>query len=197
MSTTFFSVDVETSRLNPFEPDSFLLSVGAVAMDEVGNILGEFYVRIDRSAQLKAEWYRPEWTTDNGTLTFWREQDASVRAEAWEDRTLSRAPAHVAAQMFRDWVTSFGDNWEDRIFVANPATFDYSWLLSLFAEGKVDNPFHYRTLCLRSQAFGAQGSKDWHNFKHRSHKPEVPHHPLSDAMAQALDFRDMVAEGAE
>lgn len=196
MSVTFFSVDVETSRLNPFEPDSFLLSLGAVAMDETGTVLDDFYVRIDRSAQLKAEWYRPEWTTNNDTLTFWREQDAAVRGEAWEDKTLPRLAGYMAAADFCNWVISFGANWEDRIFVANPATFDYSWLLSLFAEGEVDNPFHYRTLCLRSQAFGAQGSKDWHSFKHRSHKPHTPHHPLSDAMAQALDFRDMVAAGA-
>lgn len=192
---TFFSVDVESSRLNPFALDSYLLSIAAVAMDEDGLYKNSIYIRLNNNQWLAPEWWDPTLETDNSTLEFWREQDEHVRNEAWLDKDLPRFSNTIGAQMLSDFVTSFGESWEDRIFVANPATFDFAWTLRLWADAHVPDPFHYRTLCLRSQAFGANGSKNWHTFPHRTNKPETPHHPLSDALAQMKDFADMVKAG--
>lgn len=194
MSLTMFSVDVETSGLNPFMSDAHLLTVGAVAMDEQGTQLDDWYSRIDRSDVLEPAWFDDTIPTDPGdTLAFWREQDVWVRGEAWEDKTLFRPSAHSAAYSFAEWVLSFSPVWEERVFVANPATFDFMWLCSLWAETGVADPFHYHSLCLHSMQYGAQpkSTRSWHAKAVRDHRAEQPHHALSDAYAQALDFKDM------
>jgi hypothetical protein len=154
-----------------------------------------FYVRIDRSDVLSREWYNPRLPTTNDTLIFWREQDPLVRGEAWEDTSLERVAPIVAANQLFTWImTVGGPEWHDRVFMANPATFDFAWILSLWAETGLEDPFSYRTLCLRSAAFGATGYKDWHNVG-RHNTPTRPHHPVDDAEAQGWDLRDAIKKG--
>lgn len=197
MSLTFFSVDVETSGLNPFDPDSHLLSIGATAQDASG-VIDErsFYMLINRRDQLDAAWYDPSIPTKDETLLFWRDQDVWVRGEAWENHNLPRFSAQLVGYEFSQWVLSFSDKWEERVFMANPASFDFMWCCKLWYEAGVENPFHYHSLCLHSMAFGDQprGQKDWTFSKsgNRTHRAELPHHPLSDAQAQALDFKDLL-----
>lgn len=196
MGVVFFSVDVETSGLNPFDEHSHLLSVGAIAADEEGADLGDFYVLIDRSSVLAPEWYDQDIPTNDPTLLFWREQDVWVRGEAWENPHLPRISPEQAALEFSNWVLSFSDVWEERVFVANPASFDFMWCCKLWSESGVKDPFHYHSLCLHSMAFGNQprGQKDWTFSKegNRTHRATQPHHPLSDAYAQYQDLKDLL-----
>lgn len=167
---TFFSVDVETSGLVPGSKGAELLSIGAVAVSHDGWIVDTFYERIDVS--LHSDWYLPpddayiQALPDDSTLKFWKgveSVDSYVAGEAYADTQLSRSSAYYVADQLEAWVLNFGQTWEDRIFVANPVSFDFAWTQDLLRRGAVSNPFHYRTLCLRSMAFGAADSAQWHD----------------------------------
>lgn len=184
--TTFFSVDVETTSTNPFEGE--LLTVGVVAVSPTGDILDDLYVRIDPLNGLC-------WDSD--TFAWWQEQDIGVRMEAYEDDDLLRLYPHQAARLVREFVHKHGcveDGSNENVFVANPVSFDYSWLVRLFTQSSVPNPFGYRTLCLRSAAWNGSG-QTW-QLSSRANKSNCPHHALADARAQALDLIDILSVGA-
>jgi hypothetical protein len=178
--TTFFSVDVETSATHPFDGD--LLTVGASAVRD-GVIVGEFYIRL----QSYGDW-------DPSTRQWWAEQDEFVRAEAYEDESLHRHHPDAAAEQFVEWVREIepGDR-RERVFVANPSTFDHQWINNWLWESGRHETFDYRTVCLRSMAFGQ--NRDW-SAKVRNHDSEYPHHALYDARAQALDLIDLMKGGS-
>lgn len=207
---TYFSVDVESSGLVPGETDSHLLSIGAVAVSHDGWIVDSFYERVN--ARLPSKWYLPpddefiQGLPDNSTLKFWKGVEAEtpfVAKEAYADPYLSRYALPAVAERFEAWVLAHGKSWEDRIFVANPVSFDFSWTQDMFRRAVVPNPFHYRTLCLRSMAFGAAAagwtgvtdSSPWHANHLRGHRPKHHHHPLSDAYAQAQDLVTLLGKG--
>lgn len=186
--STFFSVDVETSSTNPFTGE--LLTVGVVAVDKGGTVLADLYVRLDPLNGI-------EW--DEDTKTWWESQEIDVRMEAYEDEDLVRLYPHQAARMIREFVHKHGtveDGSNENVFVANPVSFDYPWIVKMFTQSNVPNPFGYRTLCLRSAAWAGNGL--W-GGKRDTNKPRCPHHALSDAHAQALDLITLIAgpEAAE
>jgi hypothetical protein len=202
---TYFSVDVETSGLVPGDSHSHLLSIGAVAVSYDGWIVDTFYERV-RTPPLPTLWQLPpsdpiiQALLPNSTLKFWKGVEAIdpfVAGEAYADRHLSRYGLPLVAERFEAWVSQYGSGWEDRIFVANPVSFDFAWTLDMFNRSGVPNPFHYRTLCLRSMAFGAASSSDWHANHLRAHRPRHPHHPLSDAYAQAQDLITLLGKGGQ
>lgn len=75
-------------------------------------------------------------------------------------------------------------------FVANPCTFDHSWVQRWLTEAGIDMPFHYRTLCLRSADWGRNPGS--YGESRTGHASLVPHHALYDAQAQALDLLDLL-----
>lgn len=179
--TTFYSVDVETSSTNPFNGD--LLTVGVVAVDTNGNTLDDLYIRVEPLGTIA-------WDPD--TLLWWKGQDIGVRAEAYEDDDLVRLYPHQAARQLREFVHKHGDvvdGSNENVFVANPVSFDYPWIVKLFHQSSVPNPFGYRTLCLRSAAWDHPA--EW-GGKVRNHEADCRHHALSDARAQALDLIDLL-----
>ena len=83
-------------------------------------------------------------------------------------------------------------DWNKRIFVANPASFDKMWCDYLFAVTKHDPaPYHYRSLCLRSMKFGLAPETTYGSDR-TTHKSTVEHHAYYDALAQAKDLIDML-----
>lgn len=180
MTTTFFSVDVETTSPNPFKGQ--LLSVGIVPIDgETLEIHEGLHIPID---------YDPDGYIDPATLEWWKDQDEAVYDVAWGLN--ARLSKEVAASVIKTFVTSFSDVIHERVFCANPVSFDYPWLLKLFAETGNDNPWSHRTVCMRSMYFGITGGK-WGEKRETGdwHYPDQPHHALSDAEAQAYDFIKM------
>lgn len=175
--TTFFSVDVEATGTDPFKHD--LLTVGVVAVSEVGLIGPSFYARIA---------YDRDVVWDPETLAWWKQQSKAAKDEVFKPATAS--PGNAATSL-RDWVIRYGGTGpHDNVFVANPAVFDHAWVRKLFSQGDVENPFSYRALCLRSASWGA-GSVPWSETQ-RTHKPLIEHHALHDAQAQAFDFIDLL-----
>lgn len=197
----FFSVDVETSNLTPWSEQGHLLTVGAVAVRydprftiDSAVIGGEFYVRIDRSTNgLSSWWYDDDLLAEDApsdTAKWWSEQNAAAQDEAWRDTGLVRHAPGVAARMLREFVVHHAGD-VDATFVANPVSFDKMWVDALFAQQRVENPFHYRSLCLRSMRYGLDPRSEYGPAR-ETHKPVIPHHALHDARAQALDLIDML-----
>jgi hypothetical protein len=187
---TFFSVDVETSALRPDQGE--LLTIGAVAVSGTGHIIDTFYVRINRRNLLHESWFNEALPVTSPTQEFWRKQEQYVKDEAYMSHDVERVTPITAATRFRNWVLKFGDTWEDRVFVANPVAFDKMWVLNLFMEVGLEDPFHYRSVCLRSVDFGRVGG-DWRDsIGGRSNAPRYPHHALSDAYAQAQDLLELL-----
>lgn len=180
MSLTYFSVDVETTGTNPFNHDHQLATVGAIAVDEHGLILGSWYKRLE---------YNDTWDAD--TKTWWLQQNQIAKNEMFS--TKDRHIPYLAALDFSRWVIGLagsmpGDH--DNVFVANPSTFDFGWIQRWFHQAWATTPFGYRTMCLRSAAWG-RNKTSWLDHQ-RSHKPRVPHHALHDAQAQAFDLLELL-----
>lgn len=200
MTTLFFSIDVESSDTDRYLGN--LLSVGGqlVVHDKDGAYLtGDgFYTRIDQTPHLRMNgWFDGSCPTD--TYKWWVEQNAVAQDEAWRDLTLHRVPALDAAIDLANWVTELQETFKakDAFFVANPVAFDKGWIDDLFSQVNMDadvlHPFHYRSLCLRSMRFGLRKGSSW-GSERDTHVSKVPHHPLEDAIAQALDLVDMLKE---
>jgi len=171
--TVYFSVDVETSGLNPFMAEHQLLSVGAQAVDESGEWIGQWYTPLANAG-----------TWDDGTREWWMQQNDTAKAEIFD---VVGADPTTAALWFVDWVSGLTDH---AVFVANPCTFDHSWVLRWLTECDQKMPFDYRTLCLRSADWG-RNPGPW-GLKRNGHVPTVPHHALHDAQAQAQDLVDLL-----
>jgi hypothetical protein len=194
--TTFFSVDVETTSTNPF--DGHLLTVGVqpVHFDsatlKTALLPEKFYARIDCNRDLEIEgWF--DGTSTSDTYRWWMEQNTEARADSWENTALIRHSAPVVAGMLQEWVCEVEPSDRDRIFVANPVSFDKAWVDRLFSDTGFVNPFHYQSLCLRSMKFGLRVCSQWVSTRD-NHSPKIPHHAFHDAYAQALDLVAMLAE---
>lgn len=190
---TFFVIDVETSCLNPFEPDPMLFTVGAVAVSQGGNILYNdvFYQRIHNTPDLPVEWF--DWTlpTKNPTCEWWRQQNLEAVREAWLDRSLERFPMMKVAADLDAWVVHIEPDPSQRFVTANPSYFDKMWIEWMYTVEGLQSPFHYRTLCLRSMHFGIDDGDEFGKSR-EGHKPEVEHIALHDAIAEARDLQDMI-----
>jgi hypothetical protein len=185
----FFSVDVETSHTEPWIGE--LLSIGAVAVDEYNpdaDAAASFYVGIDQGWNLLYGGSHGHWKPGQSTYDWWHSDKVSDQAR--EIALSGNAPLDVAMQGFADWVRTHTPEGEASYFVANPSTFDWSWISYNFHCAEVTNPFHYRTLCLRSQRYGWLGGR--FGQSRDTHESLLPHHALWDAFAQAQDLVDMM-----
>ena len=171
--TAFFSVDVETSGLNPFVSEHQLLSVGALVVFDEGLIGDSWYERITDAG-----------TWDTGTREWWAQQNERARKEIFD---VSGVDPHLAARQFVAWVKDVTDH---AVFVANPCTFDHAWVLRWVTEAGETMPFDYRTLCLRSADWG-RNPGPW-GLERNGHRPVVAHHALHDAQAQAFDLIELL-----
>jgi hypothetical protein len=177
--TAYFSIDVETTSTTPF--DGQLCTVGMVVV--VDGIIRE-------SLHWRVAYDMDHW--DPETKAWWLEQNAQAKAEVFS--TKGRLDPETVAFFIQAAVIAYGhpEDLHQNVFVANPVSFDKPWIDRLFLETGIENPFSYRSLCLRSAAWGADESGDWQQ-KFRTHKPLVPHHALYDAHAQALDLLELLS----
>lgn len=192
----YFCVDVETSALRTWE--GFLLTIGCVVVDSKGNVVDDFYARIDQTENLSMPWFDASLPADSETLAWWREQSDFAKDEAWRDTTRTRHPAEIAARHFHEFVTQFGDDWTDRRFVADPDKFDWVWVDWLFSQARVSDPFWYHGIDIYSFKMGVAAQKRTGKAKGKldvgkrlsTHDPAQPHHALSDAFSLAQDLCD-------
>jgi hypothetical protein len=208
--TVFFSVDVETTSTDPqfgrlltigikpvwWEPDSTDI-VKAYLDNE------DFYIRIDQTD------FYPEWfktlTDPDSTLSWWLQQSDHAQGEAFRNLSLERHSEFDAAWQIAEFVQRVCGNipLKNRVFAANPVTFDRAWIDALWTNLKFSHnvtelpamPFHYRSLCLRSMHFAQNTSNGWDTFG-RFNQSSHPHHALLDAVAQAEDLIALLNNGA-
>jgi hypothetical protein len=150
-----------------------MLSVGAVAYDDDGAVLGEY------TANLKPlVGARPDPTT----MAFWQDNAAAHRAA-----TSNAQPAGAVLNDFREWTQSFGSG--RRVFVAAPAAFDYMFVYWYFQHFQRRSPFRFDVIDLRSFAMGVLGRSYTDSAAHvvplewQSKRPHT-HVALDDAREQ-------------
>lgn len=197
---TFFSVDVETTSTHV--NTGHLLTIGIVPVvvpfadgipqwTKAEATQTYFHIAIDQTH------HYPEWfatlTDPTSTLSWWVMQNIDAQNVAWRDPQQSRYPAADAADELRRYVEAVEPHYWHRVFVANPVSFDYPWVEGLFRDARIESPFPYRTLCLRSLQFGVTPGSMW-GARTEHHRSEIPHHALYDARAQAYDLVDLLRQ---
>lgn len=194
--TTFFSCDVETTTTSPFTGELLTLGIqpvlfyaDQVAIEHPKNL----YIRIEQQEMLDADrrWGDPD--NEESSYGWWTKQNEEAQDEAWRDRSLVRHDIITAAKMVSEFVNEVEQDQNQRIFVANPVSFDKPWFDQMFCIAEVADPFHYQSLCLRSMKFGLRKGSPWVQTRD-NHAPRIPHHALWDAIAQADDLVSMLIE---
>lgn len=198
--TTFFSVDVETSALDPWHGELLTVGIHVVEHDPLTKRTrlsdAHCYVRINRYKELEERSAKGLWGNEanpNSSFGWWQRQNKAARDDAYADPTLPRLNALNAAEVISAFCVSIQPIAKERVFVANPVSFDHMWLKALFSETGVEDPFHYQSLCLRSMKFGLREGTSWGSERDNA-LPEIPHHALHDARAQAIDLVNMLIE---
>lgn len=192
----FVVVDIETTGLNPNHDR--ILSLGAVAVEYDGQCAticsDYFYQRIDQRTWIEeTNWYATVVDT-RSTLSWWLKQPMQAQLEAWRGAYFGTATEAQVASDFHTYLRHMqlsGDMTSRPIFVANPASFDKPFIDQLFHTHKYHNQFDYRTLCLRSMAYGGNKYTGWGNNV-RTNEALIPHHAFFDAYAQAHDLVDLL-----
>lgn len=175
---TYFSVDVETTGLNPLLHDVTSLSIVEVVTER------HFSCRITEP------------------LVGWRwDRETKLWCEKNIPASVAKLPLYTpssAVIAINNFIEDFA---KPSNFVAWPASFDYPFLQGVYIRAAlVDTwPFHYRTVDVKSMMMGKLsvdinvsrdviGSDIWL-------EPEDPHNPYSDALAQALTFKKLWNNG--
>lgn len=175
MPETYISVDVETG--GPVAGVHALLSLGASI---VGNAEQTFY------AELRP---RPETTCIQAAL--------DVTGLDPERLALSGANPDRVARDFAAWVSEQAGPARP-VFVAFNAPFDWPFVVRLFHDADVENPFGFSALDVKAFYMGLHGTT-WDRTRSSqlpdayALRPEREHHALSDAVAQAESFGRMLA----
>jgi len=209
--TVFFSVDVETTSTDP--NTGHLLTVGIQPVwwepDRPDNVKAwldadNFYLRVNQR-QNYPEWFKT-LTDPTSTLSWWLKQNEHAQAEAFRDDNLMRYDEYTTVVEIAMFVQRVSGNLPlaNRVFAANPVTFDRAWIDALWTNVRFSHdrsdipamPFHYRSLCLRSMGFGQRPRAGW-DTPGRTHDSAVPHHALEDAIAQAKDLCDLLHEAPD
>lgn len=169
MSTRHVVVDLETLSTRI---DAVVTSIGIATLDPT------------RPEPIVGVGYRLRWDDQLGfgrrvsqsTLRFWLEQDRAVaQRELAGDEYCTTGALYAISPHLRD-VLIWG----------NGAAFDLAILRSLYEAFDLEVPWNYRNeRCFRTLRDGREPLK-----------PEVPHDPVSDAVAVAKTLQLWLVEGA-
>lgn len=176
---TYFSVDVETTGLNPFIHEVTSLSVVEVMTEE------HFSCRVREPITGR------RWSDFN---TRWAYENIPDSVSELPEFLTDFIP-----ELILHFLRNFEEPWT---FVAWPASFDYPFLQRLYTDAKVpEMPFHYRTVDIKSWIAGKYGvgidaprNEIEEVAPGLGVSPEDPHNPYSDALAQARVFRKMLMD---
>lgn len=190
---TFFVTDVETSGVDPMEDVIFTLGCVAVTYDgQCATIEGNyFYEAIDQEEWINTTRWLHTIMEPQSTLSWWLRQPIDVQKAAWREPKTRLCYKEVGS-LFCDFVAGMTAHLTTRpIFAASPASFDLPFVDRLLRDSGEKNPFDYRTLCIRSMAYGQQRGESWgiNGWQNRS---QASHHALYDAYGAAQDLVDLL-----
>jgi hypothetical protein len=169
----YFSVDIETDGLGPGTHS--ILSIGVVHVKS-GDAWTRNLARMEGAlvASDVARWW-----------DGWPEAYAATRQSPLVD------PIEAFGDLAR-WLDGFTTERRDRIFVADPASFDFGHVSGYSHTILGRDLFHYKTIDLSSLAAGAKVSG---RVGDRTESEQI-HTALGDARYQAREFRQIVQLGA-
>lgn len=160
-------VDIETLGTTP---GSVISAIGAVEFDPATLTLGkQFYMPID-----VADAQRNGFTIEAGTVLWWLEQSAEARAEMASPQ---RIGVYSAMEMFLEYLHQDDADIENVLLWGNGASFDNVLLAAACDRLGLQKPKFWNDRCFRTL-------KSLFPIETRP-KPEVPHHAMYDAIAQA------------
>lgn len=168
---TDFMLDLETLGTNP---NDAIIAIGLSPMDIEERTLGEgFYVKVDAESCQKLG-----MRINASTVMWWFQQSQAAREEFKDNHehgTISEALEQAAA--FIRHKSRNADKKYIRVW-GNGAIMDNAMLLAAFKLADIEAPWTYRgDMCYRTLR---QLTPDVENIE-----PEIAHHALSDAEAQA------------
>lgn len=160
-------VDLETISL---ANNAALLSIGAIVFDEE-HTWQEFYVKIDSLSCVKLGLHK-----DSATLDWWEQQDSNARKEAFSG---TEQLAIVLVQ-FTEWLDNLKTFQGEPVTIwGNGVAADNIWLKSAYAACGFAVPWSYKhDRCYRTMMAMLDYQDAWV-------QPDIAHHALSDAKAQA------------
>lgn len=197
-TATFFVTDVETSGTDPMEDVIFTLGCVVVTYDGTCVTIEDnyFYEAIDQEEWINQSRWFNTITDQQSTLSWWLRQPIDVQKAAWREPK-SRFRYNEVGSMFCDFVAGMTAHLDTKpVFAASPASFDKPFVDRLLTDSGEKNPFDYRTLCIRSMAYGLHEGAIWGNngWQNRS---QAPHHALYDAYGAALDLQQLLSDRDE
>lgn len=171
MAYTDFMLDLESLGTNP---KNAIIAIGVSPMDIKGRAIGEgFYTQIDaESCQALG------MTIDASTVMWWMQQSEQARAEFKNNHT--HAPIIDALRQSAAFIAEKSGNMPKKNIRVwgNGSMMDNAMLLAAFKMAGIDAPWTYRgDMCYRTLRALAP------NVERVA--PEIAHHALSDAEAQA------------
>lgn len=186
----YFSVDIECD--GPAPGTSSMLSIGVVAYDPVTlESCGEFYRTLKRL---------PDARPDNDTMNWW-----DAYPKQWVEARANAEEPVVVMQALHDWVVEKGKQAKRQhnmekgpipVFVAYPASFDFSFFYYYAHRFVGDSVFSFSALDLKSLAMGMLGiaftsKKETYPEEWTSPLP-ITHNALEDARSQGDWFKRML-----
>lgn len=188
----YISTDIEAD--GPIPGEYSMLSLGSVAIDKNGKILGEFYRKLRSLPNAKQH---PE------TMKFWKENP-----EAWEEVTKNQEEPEKVMNDYIKWCWQFRSESDNQrpVFIAWPATFDFMfvyWYMVKFGKDcdkqfLKHTPFAIAGLDVRTYAMALlkQNYLDTGPLPEKITKNtgEHTHKSIDDARKNALIFINLLKE---
>ena len=177
----YVSVDIESD--GPIPGPHSMLSLGAAAFTDAGDMLGTFSVNLETL---------PGAEGDPETMSWW-----AGRPSAWEASREGKVSPEEGMRSFVAWVDSLGGK---PVFVGYPATFDFGFVYWYMLRFVGRSPFSFSGLDIKSYAMAKLGMSFRQtverNFPSRwlQDLPEHTHVAVDDAIEQGLLFMAMLRE---
>lgn len=187
MREIYISVDVETD--GPIPAEYSMLSIGAAAYTEDGDLVGGFEANLETLDGARQ---------DPDTMAWW-----ATQAEAWELCRKNLVHPEKAMKDFTAWVKNLEDRHNAKaVFVAYPAGFDFTfvyWYLVKFVGKSI---FSFSALDIKSYAMAVLKTPfretTKRNFpKKWKSKRRHTHEAIQDALGQGELFINILKEANE
>ena len=171
---TYVSTDIETD--GPIPAKHSMLSVGSVAYNSDGEIIGKF------AANLKT---LPDATEDEKTMEWWKTQP-----KAWKLHRVNLQEPQEAMHEYLKWIKSLPGT---PVFVAYPANFDWMFVQWYLVNFTGEMPFGYAALDIKSLVMGVLKATEFNSVttenmpqEWTTYKNPLEHVALADALEQGI-----------
>ena len=180
MAECYVSVDIEAD--GPIPGQNSMLSIGAAAFSDGGELLTTFSVNLEPMAGAGQ---------DDRTMAWWRQWPA-----AWDQAISDARPAGPAMDDFVRWLRRLPGR---PVFVGYPASYDFMWVYWYLIKFTGGSPFGFAALDIKTMAMTLLGAEYRTLNKEsiaRQWSVDLPHTHVAaqDALEQGRIFCQMLAE---